>query len=41
MPIFNNCYFCPNIFCYKLVLNAFMYPIDETKIQNKKEYNAI
>lgn len=40
MPIFNNCYFCPNMFCYRLVLNAFMCPIDETEIQDKEEYNT-
>lgn len=35
MPIFNNCYFCPNMFCY-----TFMCPIDGTEIQDKEEYNT-
>ena len=39
MPIFDNYHFCPNMFCYRLVLNAFMYPIDEAEIQDKEEHN--
>ncbi len=40
MQIFGNCYYCPNMFCYRLVLNALMCPIDESELEAKETYNT-
>lgn len=40
MAIFGNCYFCPNMYCYRLVLNAFMCPLNEEEIKTKEDYNT-
>ena len=37
--IFNNPRFCPNMTCYRTVLNAYFDSIDEESIQQKEEHN--
>lgn len=39
MPVFNNGKFCPNMKCYREVLNAFMFRIDEAEINQKLNDN--
>lgn len=39
MPIFENGRFCPNMTCYRAVLNAFMDVIEEDEINDKERLN--